>query len=111
MSTDKELTVITLQGNVINNANGSKLSSLAQLATFTLATHKGEATSGTGFHRIVAWGDLARYVVGRVKKGHRVSVTGRVQPSKAGSDLKSSVMEIVAYQIRVLEENPAGAYR
>jgi single-stranded DNA-binding protein len=111
MSTDKELTVITLQGNAINNANCSQLSSLAKLATFTLATYKGGETDGTGLHRIIAWGDLARYAAGKIRKGHRVSVTGRVQPAKSGSDLKSSIMEIVAYQIHVLEENPVGAYR
>lgn len=80
------------------------------LANFSLATSEnyrdknGDWVSNTSWHNIVLWNDIAKKAGEEVKKGSRVSITGKINyrnyETKSGE--KRYVAEIVANEFEVI---------
>ncbi len=77
--------LVILSGNVGQDPEVRYNDNHSVVASFSLATtdswkdRAGEWKEKTSWHAITAWGDLAKKVEVLVKKGMRLSVTGKLQ--------------------------------
>lgn len=97
---------VTICGNIANDPQYATGASGKGRATFSVAVeHRfqkdGEWTSETGFFNVVAWGFVADDVAGKVEKGSRVIVVGRMNNrSYEGNDgTRQYMTEVVADRI------------
>ena len=106
---------ITLTGRTGNEPIVKTLSTNRMMARFAFATpgkkksENGDKAGKAEWHNIVAWGKCAAMVQQQVKKGCKMSLTGkttsRMIPTKNGE--MREVKEVVLYHLRVYEPNTA----
>jgi len=84
-------------------------------ATFSLATtdrwtdKDGKKRSQTEWHRVVAWGRLAKICGEYVSKGSQVHVEGRIRTNEweDGDGNKRKTKEIIAQRLQLLDKSEA----
>jgi len=75
---------ITLIGNIGTNAEVTNFENGKKIARFSLATDKsyrannGKNKQSTEWHRIFAWGDMAKFIESYGEKGKKVAIHGRL---------------------------------
>lgn len=104
---------IVLIGNVGNSPEFRTLESGVQLVNFSLATNEnftnkaGEKVEKTEWHRVEAWGTIAKAIEQYVKKGDRLYIEGKVTSQRwADADgiertttkVKTSRIEFLGYR-------------
>jgi len=88
-----------------------------KLIRFSLATNegyrnqKGEWVDETVWHNIVAWGKLAENMEGKLEKGTRLAVTGKISNRnyQNASGEKKYITEIVVREYLVIPKKEASA--
>ena len=101
---------VELVGFAGMNAEVKEIKNGMKIARFSLATSEGyknktgEWVNSTTWHNIVLWNDSAEKAAETVKKGARISLTGKINyrnyENKAGE--KRNTVEIVASEFEVL---------
>ncbi len=101
---------VELIGYAGRDAEVREIRSGISLASFSLATSEnyrdknGDWQSNTSWHNIVLWNDNAKKAGEEIKKGSRVSVTGKINyrnyESKSGE--KRYVTEIIVNEFEVI---------
>ncbi|MDD3876453.1 MAG: single-stranded DNA-binding protein [Bacteroidales bacterium] len=79
-------------------------------ASFSLATSEGyknktgEWTNSTSWHRIVVWNEKAKKAAQEIKKGNRVSITGKLNSRtyQTNSGEKRYITEVIATEFEIL---------
>ena len=104
------LNKVELIGFAGMNAEVKEIKKGVKVANFRLATSDGykdkagEWVNSTTWHNIVLWNDSAEKAAAEVKKGSRVSLTGKISyrnyENKAGE--KRSTVEIIANGFEIL---------
>lgn len=114
---------VLLIGNIGQDPDVKELTGGKKVAKFSIATsetytnEKGEKTTETQWHTVVAWGKQAEFIEKHVKKGNEVAIEGKlINRSYTDKDsIKRYVTEIVCNEIlmlgkkaKVQEESPEG---
>ena len=104
------LNKVELIGFAGMNAEVKEIKKGVKVANFRLATSDGykdkagEWVNSTTWHNIVLWNDSAEKAAAEVKKGSRVSLTGKISyrnyENKAGE--KRNIVEIIAYDLQLV---------
>ncbi|MBU2556268.1 MAG: single-stranded DNA-binding protein [Bacteroidetes bacterium] len=99
---------VKLTGRAGNNPTIKNLENTRKMARFAFVTNnastneKGERISQTQWHHVVAWGKLADVVQMQVKKGKKVTISGKLSSwnweDRKGQ--KRTKVEIVLNEIR-----------
>lgn len=105
---------VQLTGNLGNNPEikdfegGNKLAKFSMATTEHFINRKGEKTSETEWHYVVAWGKLAERIEAEFKKGSFVSVEGKIKTRNYvdKNGVKKYITEVVALEA-VLNEKAA----
>jgi single-strand DNA-binding protein len=101
---------VRLIGNLGSDPEVRTLSDGRMVARFSLATSeayknkKGEKVSETQWHKIVAWGNMAKIAEKVCKKGYRVAVDGKLT-NRSYDDSKGTkkyISEVVADELMVV---------
>lgn len=75
---------ITLIGNMGTNTEVTNFENGRKIARFSLATGKsyrannGQTKNATEWHRVFAWGDMAKFIESYGEKGKKVAIHGRL---------------------------------
>ncbi len=89
--------------------NNKMIARFAFASTEEATNEAGEKVNRTRWHQVVAWGKCAALVQQRVKKGKKISITGksacRPYTDKAGN--RREKHEIVLYNLHVFEPQTA----
>ncbi len=101
---------VELVGFAGNNAECKEIKDDMKIGYFSLATSEnyrsknGEWASNTSWHRIVLWNENATKASEEVKKGTRVSLTGKLnyRTYETDSGEKRTVAEVIASSFEVL---------
>ena len=104
------LNKVELIGFAGMNAEVKEIKKGMKIARFSLATSEGyknktgEWVNTTTWHNIVLWNDSAEKAAESVKKGSRVSLTGKISyrnyENKAGE--KRNIVEIIANELQLV---------
>jgi len=102
---------MTKDPEVRNLTSGKKVVNMGIATNETYTNQSGEKVKDTEFHNIVAWGHQAVYAEKYLKKGHLVSVEGKIKTRSwdAEDGTKKYVTEIVAFDIQGLNSNQSKA--
>ena len=98
---------VRLIGNLGMNPQVKEIGDNKKLAKFSLATtasyknKEGEKVSSTQWHNIIAWGNQAKIAEKYLKKGHEISIEGRLNISSYSDKegVKRYITEIVVNEI------------
>jgi single-strand DNA-binding protein len=102
---------VILLGNAGKDAEVSYLKNDATVARFTVATNEsykdknGEKQTRTEWHNVEVWGETAKFVGNKLKKGSLVYVEGKIKTeefekkNKEGQKVRAT--KIVAYDVQV----------
>lgn len=101
---------VELVGYVGKDAEMREIRSGIKIASFSLATsegyrnRKGDWVDNTTWHRIVLWNENASKAATEVKKGTKVSVTGKIsyRNYEDSNGEKKYIVEIVATEFEVI---------
>ena len=92
---------ITLIGNMGENAQITNFDNGSKVARFNLATNKYPSNSKAAtpdWHRVFAWGNLARFIEEYGEKGRQLAIHGRLVSrtylNKEGKPLKVTEVEV-----------------
>ena len=106
---------VQLIGNLGINPEVKQFDGGKKIAKFSLATNethknaKGEKTTQTQWHNIVAWGNTANYIEKFIKKGTEVAIEGKLSnrnyTDKTG--VKRYITEIIVTEIMIITQREA----
>ena len=92
---------ITLIGNMGGNAQITNFDNGGKVARFSLATNKyagNDEKNGAEWHRVFAWGNLAKFIETYGEKGRQLAIHGRLVNrtylSKEGKQRKVTEVEV-----------------
>jgi single-strand DNA-binding protein len=63
---------------VINFDNGNKIARFSLATSTSFRTNSGRTKNATEWHRIFAWGDMAKFIESYGEKGKKVAIHGRL---------------------------------
>lgn len=88
---------------MFNPSNGNTLARLRVATTESYKNKNGEWVNNTMWHNVVLWGKLAKDACNELKKGAKVSLTGRIvynkYTDKEGKDRYVTDIVAATYQI------------
>ncbi len=104
---------VELVGFAGNDAECKEINQNVKLGFFSLATSEsyrtkdGEWASNTSWHRIVLWNENATKAAEEIKKGSRVSLSGKLnyRTYQTNNGEKRMATEIIVNQFEVLPKN------
>ncbi len=107
MRTQFSMNQIVLLGNITNDPTIKKTENGTTIITFNLATNRsvkisdGKYDDKPTFHRIVCIGKGAEWLENKIKKGHKVLITGRQENRsyETESGEKKYISEIIAESV------------
>jgi single-strand DNA-binding protein len=106
---------VELIGYAGKDAELKEIKNGIKLANFSLATSdgyrgkNGDWVDNTTWHYIVLWNDMAKKAAEEVKKGSKVSVTGKLnyRTYETQSGEKRYITEIVASELQIIPKEDA----
>ena len=110
----KSINQVFLMGNLTRDPEMRVTPQDQSVTSFSLALNRsyknaaGEWEEATDFIDVVAWGVLAEQVSGRLQKGNRAIVTGRLQSRSWEKDgQKRNKVEVLATDVTFLDKEEA----
>jgi single-strand DNA-binding protein len=101
---------VRLIGNLGMNPEVKEIGNNKKLAKFSLATSAiyknkdGEKVSDTQWHNVIAWGNQAKLAEKYLKKGHEVSIEGKlnIRSYNDKEGIKRYITEIIVNEILMI---------
>ncbi len=116
--TSNVLNKVMLMGHLGQAPMVKHFESGSTMASFTLATNEsytnsvGKRIENTQWHKLVAWGDVAKAIEQDLTKGTKIALTGKIsnRQYEAKDGTKKYTTEIVVYEYELISaENKVAA--